>query len=63
MQLPRQLNDREIAAVLTYVRQAWGNDAVAVEESLVREIRSTTSQRKTPWTSPELDEIMRGTSP
>ncbi len=63
MQLPRQLNDREIAAVLTYVRQAWGNDAVAVEESLVREIRATTSQRKTPWTSPELDEIMRGTSP
>ena len=63
MQLPRQLTDREIAAVLTHIRQAWGNDAIAVEESLVREIRSTTANRTAPWTSPELDDIMRGTSP
>jgi mono/diheme cytochrome c family protein len=63
MLLPRPLTDREIAAVLTYIRQAWGNDAVAVEEALVREIRSTTASRNEPWTSVELDAIMRGTSP
>jgi mono/diheme cytochrome c family protein len=63
MLLPRQLTDREIAAVLTYVRQAWGNDAEEVEESLVREIRSTTATRNAPWTSPELDEVLRGATP
>jgi mono/diheme cytochrome c family protein len=34
------LSDEEIAAVLTYVRQSWGNDASPVEPSLVRDARA-----------------------
>lgn len=45
--------DRDIAAVLTYVRQAWGNDAPPIEEALVKEIRSTVGDRA-PWSAEEL---------
>ncbi|GAB5521921.1 MAG: hypothetical protein RhofKO_41720 [Rhodothermales bacterium] len=48
------LSDDEIAAVLTYVRQAWGNDAPSVEAVQVRAIRATV-ERTTPWTIEALD--------
>jgi mono/diheme cytochrome c family protein len=35
------LNDRELAAVLTYIRQAWNNDADAVLPSQVHEVATT----------------------
>ncbi len=35
----RHLSDAEIAAVLTYIRQAWGNDASAVSPEQVAEVR------------------------
>jgi len=34
-----QLNDAEIAAVLTYVRSSWGNKAGPVDEALVKKLR------------------------
>jgi mono/diheme cytochrome c family protein len=34
-----QLTDGEIAAVLTYVRSAWGNKAGPVDEALVKKLR------------------------
>lgn len=37
----RQLNDSEIAAVLTFVRNAWGSGAAAVSEKAVRDQRKT----------------------
>ncbi|HET6631960.1 MAG TPA: cytochrome c [Rhodanobacteraceae bacterium] len=37
----QELDDREVAAVATYVRQAWGNDAAAVAPEIVRQYRST----------------------
>jgi mono/diheme cytochrome c family protein len=33
---PWQLNDEQIAAVLTYVRNAWGNSAAAVSKADVQ---------------------------
>lgn len=33
------LSDRQIAAILTYIRKSWGNDASAVSEEQVWEIR------------------------
>jgi mono/diheme cytochrome c family protein len=36
-----QLNDKQIAAVLTYVRNAWGNAAAPVPESAVRSARTS----------------------
>jgi mono/diheme cytochrome c family protein len=48
-----QLKDEQIAAVLTYVRQEWGNQAGAVSADLVAQQRKSI-QRKQPWTAAEL---------
>lgn len=49
-----RLSDRDIAALLTYVRQAWGNAAPPVEEAEVTAIRAQLGGRTTPWTAEEL---------
>jgi mono/diheme cytochrome c family protein len=52
------LSDQQLAAVLTYVRQAWGNKAPAVNEPEVKEIREATQGRGgLPWTAPELEKV------
>src|SRR4051812_13750424 len=48
------LKDPELAAVLTYVRSAWGNKAAPITVSKVAAIRAATSSRTTPWTAAEL---------
>lgn len=48
------LNDAELAAVATYVRNAWGNKAAPVTAASVTRIRAETKSRTTPWTAPEL---------
>lgn len=48
------LDDAQIAAVLTYIRGAWGNTANPVEPEDVAEIRDATAERTTPWTAQEL---------
>jgi mono/diheme cytochrome c family protein len=49
--------DEEVAAILTYVRQAWGNKAPPVKPQQVKEVREKTSDRGRQWTAPELLEI------
>jgi mono/diheme cytochrome c family protein len=44
-----QLNDAQIAAVLTYVRGQWGNKAAAVSPGLVSAQRAATATRTGPW--------------
>ena len=51
------LSDEDIANVLTYVRQAWGNDYPAVDASVVAEARAATGARGM-WTVPELEASM-----
>lgn len=46
--------DEEIAAVLTYVRTSWGNDAPAVDAATVARIRSETRGRRSFYTPEEL---------
>jgi len=48
------LKDPELAAVLTYVRSAWGNKAAPVTTAKVAAIRAATASRTTPWTAAEL---------
>jgi mono/diheme cytochrome c family protein len=49
------LNDRQIAAVLTYIRQEWGNTADAVEVDEVQSVREATQTRRgRMWTEAEL---------
>ncbi len=49
------LNDEEIAAVLTYIRGAWNNDASAVTEQEVAAVRTATEDRTDAWTEEELE--------
>lgn len=46
--------DRDIAAVLTFVRQNWGNSAGPISEELVAKVRKELGDRKNPWSGPEL---------
>lgn len=46
--------DRDIAAVLTYVRQNWGHSASEISEELVTKIREEIKDRTKPWSSQEL---------
>jgi len=46
--------DDEIAAVLTYVRNAWGNSASAVDAAFVARIREETKGRNRPFQAKEL---------
>lgn len=48
--------DDQIAAVLTYIRQEWGNKAPPVTTEKVAEIRSKTN-RSQPWTVQELEAV------
>ena len=51
-----QFDDEQMAAVLSYIRQAWGNEAAPVSAQLVAEIRDAAGQRDS-WTVEELAEI------
>ncbi len=53
------LKDSEVAAVLTYVRNEWGNEAPAITSEFVAEIRSQHADRRDPWTQAELQSIER----
>lgn len=49
-----RLSDRDIAAVLTFIRQEWGNDAGPISEEQVAEMRDRVGGRASPWTSDEV---------
>jgi hypothetical protein len=51
------LDDTQIAYILTFIRQAWGQDAEPVETSRILEIRQNTQDRQQPWTESELLQI------
>lgn len=49
-------SDEKVAAVLTYVRQAWTNKSGPITKAQVTAIRIK-ANRKTPWTAAELETI------
>ncbi len=51
------LSDAEIAAVLTYIRGSWSNQAPPVFETDVAAVRGLTSARNTPWKHDELQQV------
>ena len=51
------LKDDQIANVLSYVRQEWGNKAPDVKPETVARIRAEVSGRTAPWTAEELLKI------
>jgi len=51
---PMGLDDQQLADVLTYVRNAFGNKAPAVKVEDVKAVREATKGRTAPWTAIEL---------
>ena len=48
------LNDEELAAVLTFVRNSWGNSASSISAATVAEVRAATADRTVFWKPDEL---------
>jgi len=48
------LKDEEIAAVLTYVRNSWGNKAAVVKPETVKKVRAATKDRSIFWKPEDL---------
>ena len=49
------LSDADIANVLTYVRNSWGNKAGMVTKEMVQKVREAEKARAAPWTMSELE--------
>lgn len=54
-----EMSDEEVAAVLTYVRSSWGNNASAVTPQQVAAERSATRTSTGPATAQELDAMLK----
>jgi mono/diheme cytochrome c family protein len=52
-----QMKDEQIAAILTYVRQAWGNAAPPIGPEGIAAMRKEVGSRANPWTDAELKKI------
>jgi hypothetical protein len=52
------LDDAALSAILTYIRNEWGNQAGAVSSRTVGHTRLTNQGRVLPWTAEELDAHM-----
>ena len=48
------LDDQQLAAILTYVRGAWGHNASPIAAETVARVRAATEGRRTPWAREEL---------
>jgi len=55
--LGQRLDDERIAAVLTWIRQAWDNQAPAIPPESVAATREATKDRSRPWTVAELEMV------
>ena len=51
------LSDGDLAAVLTYMRKSWGNNAPEITADQVKKIRAEVGNRTQPWTAAELSAI------
>ena len=52
------LQNKDIAAIATYIRNAWGNAGDEVTSGTVGSVRFRTQGKVTPWTSKELDSLV-----
>ena len=48
------VDDDDLAAILTFIRRAWGNTAGPVDPDLIARERKASADRRFPWTAPEL---------
>ena len=48
------LDDQQLAAILTYIRTAWGHAASPIAAETVARVRAGSEGRTSPWTRDEL---------
>lgn len=48
------LDDQQLAAILTYIRTAWGHTASPIAAETVGRVRAVSEGRRSPWTRDEL---------
>jgi mono/diheme cytochrome c family protein len=51
------LKDKQIAGVITFVHQSWGNKGGEVTEEMVKAVRKEMKSRTAPWSMPDLKAI------
>jgi len=51
------LSAEDLAAALTYIRQAWGNQAEPITAAQVEAVKAETAGRTQPWTAQELEAV------
>lgn len=51
------LTDEQLAAVLSYMRQSWGNKAAEITPEQVKAIRGQVGNRTLPWTPEEVSKF------
>lgn len=49
------LSDAELASVLTYIRNSWGNKGSMVTKEMINKVRKEIENHPTPWTAPDLE--------
>lgn len=49
------LSDKELAWVVTYIRNTWGNEGTMVTPEMVAEVRESSKSHAGPWTQADLD--------
>ena len=49
------LSDEDLAAVLSYMRQSWGNKAPEITADQVKAVRAEVGARTQPWTADQLN--------
>ncbi len=57
LEMPPQgavLDDGQLAAIFTYVRSSWGNQAPEVTADFVKTVRASVADRSALWTAPEI---------
>jgi mono/diheme cytochrome c family protein len=53
------LSNEDLANVLTYIRNSWGNQASVVTKEMVAKVRKETADRATQWTAAELEKFAK----
>ncbi|WP_298196988.1 c-type cytochrome [Novosphingobium sp.] len=53
------MSDEDVASVLTFVRQSWGNTGTPLPPAAVREWRLAFAHRTTPWSEKDIDAPQR----
>jgi mono/diheme cytochrome c family protein len=51
------LDDQQLAAILTYIRRAWGHEAGPVSPEILEGVRARSKGRQAPWTVNELSAL------